>query len=78
MIDKIKQHKNDLILYILVLIFSVIMCHNFLQMHYSSDTWVVIDKGYTNYALEFFMGDARIFSSLSMFIADFFRMTVVV
>lgn len=76
MLEKIKKYKGDIVLYILILSFSIIMCHNFLQMHYSSDTWVVIDKGYTKYALEFFMGDARIFSSISMFIADFFNINI--
>ena len=67
MLEKIKKHKKDISIYSLILIFSVIMCHNFLKMHYASDTWASIDMGYTKYANEFFLGDARIFSAFSRF-----------
>lgn len=70
MLKLMKKNKEYIIMYLVIFIFSIIMCHNFLKPHYSSDTWAIIDKGYINYAMDFFMGDARLFSVFSMFIAD--------
>ena len=76
MLDKIKKNKKDICIYFLILFFSVIMCHNFLRMHYASDTWASIDMGYTKYANDFFLGDARIFSAFSLYIADFLNLSI--
>ena len=76
MLDKIKKHKKDIFIYFFILAFSVIMCHNFLKMHYASDTWASIDMGYTKYANDFFLGDARIFSAFSLYIADFLNLSI--
>ena len=76
MLDKIKKNKKDICIYFLILLFSVIMCHNFLRMHYASDTWASIDMGYTKYANDFFLGDVRIFSAFSLYIADFLNLSI--
>ena len=56
-IDKIKSKEIIKILVILGIV--VIICRNFLQMHYSSDTYVLYRLGYFNYPSEYFMQDRK-------------------
>ena len=68
--------KRNIIIYLVILIFSIIICSQFLQMHYASDTYNIIYHGYLEYPNLYFLKDARIFSTLSLYIADFFNLQI--
>ena len=72
--NKIK--KEDVILFILIFIFSIITNNAFLQKHYSSDTMCLIDLGYFCYPLKFFLLDGRIFSSLLCFLSGILNIPI--
>ena len=51
----------------------MILSNVFLKMHYSSDTYVLIDLGYMEYPKKWFLLDGRIISSIFCYIAGFFK-----
>ena len=62
---KIKDLSNfDKITLLSITIVSIILCSNFLQMHYSSDTVCLIKWGYFEYPSHYFLQDGRIISTL--------------
>ena len=67
MIDKLK--KIDFKLLGIITIIVTILCNAFLQMHYSSDTFVLMDLGYMNYPQKYFLLDGRIISAAVCFLA---------
>ena len=73
---KNKINKQDVILFICILIFSMIANNAFLQRHYSSDTMCLIDLGYFDYPLNFFLLDGRIFSALICFLGGFLNLKI--
>lgn len=66
---RLKINKNDVILFGLIWIMMIILNNAFLHMHYSSDTYCLIDFGYMNYPKEYFLRDGRLISSLVCFFA---------
>ena len=44
--EKIKEHKKDLILFVIVFLISIVMCGAFLQPHYTHDTYKIVRDGY--------------------------------
>ena len=72
--NKIK--KEDVILVILIFIFALIMNNAFLRRHYSSDTMCLIDLGYFEYPLNFFLLDGRIVSALVCFIGGILNLSI--
>ena len=65
---KKKFTKENLLLFSGVFAFSLIMCNAFLQMHYSSDTYCLIYRGYFDYPSHYFLLDARLVSTLVCYI----------
>ncbi len=65
----IKQKKMEFIKYGIIFVVTLLICQNFLQMHYSSDTYVLIDLGYMNYPQEYFLLDGRLISSIVCYLA---------
>lgn len=57
-----KKKINKKEIYVLLGILGAIMiiCINFLQMHYSSDTYVLYQLGYFKYPSEYFLKDWKI------------------
>ncbi len=53
---------------LIITMFTVLICSGFLQMHFSSDTYVLWDLGYMNYPQEYFLLDGRIVSALVCFL----------
>lgn len=47
-----------------IIAFSLTICNAFLQMHYSSDTYCLIYRGYFDYPSYYFLLDARLISAL--------------
>lgn len=68
--------KKYLKIFIGVFIFSIIMCCQFLKMHYASDTYNIIYYGYLEYPNLFFLVDARIFSAIALYIANFLNLSI--
>ena len=58
-----KIDKKKAIKFLGILGIIVIICINFLQMHYSSDTFVLYKLGYFNYPSEYFLQDGRLIST---------------
>lgn len=57
-----KINKKDIIIFICILVFSLIIFKNFITMHYATDTYNIIDRGYKEYAINYFLNDGRPFS----------------
>ena len=74
MISKIhKSQKKNILLFLIILGLTALFSNAFLQAHYSSDTYVLIDLGYNNYPQSYFLPDGRIISALVCFIAGIFN-----
>ncbi len=62
-----KLGKQNVIKYLIILGITIILCQGFMQMHYSSDTYVLADLGYMNYPQEYFLLDGRLISAIVCF-----------
>ena len=58
-----------------VFIFSIIVNSAFLQRHYSSDTMCLINYGYFNYPIKFFLLDGRIISTLMCYLGGILNLS---
>ncbi len=65
----IEIKKENKIRYAIIISLAFLFCQNFLQMHFSSDTYVLWDLGYMQYPQEYFLLDGRIISSLVCYAA---------
>lgn len=66
---KKSMKKQDIILFLMILGMSLLMGNAFLQTHFSSDTYVLMNLGYLDYPSEFFLLDGRLISTLVCYIA---------
>ena len=64
-----KIKKKDIVLYLVMLTFCIIVCAPLLQMHIASDTYNFMDLGYFQYPSQYFLKDARIISTLFTYLA---------
>lgn len=75
----IKENKNSLYIFLAMLVFTVIICSNFIHMHFSQDTYPMYAWGWDNYIKHFLLSN-RIFSALQLLISKVlnisFNMTV--
>jgi len=46
-----KISKKEIITFSIIFVFTLIIFYQFLDMHYATDTYVLIEKGYYEYAL---------------------------
>lgn len=77
MLDKIKKiDKNELIKYSVIFIITLLLCSGFLQMHFSSDTYVLYDLGYMNYPQEYFLLDGRLISTIVCYIGGVLNLPI--
>ena len=68
--NKLKNiNKENLLKYLIIQLITLFICQNFLQMHYSSDTYVLFDLGYMAYPSKYFLLDGRLISTLVCYIA---------
>ena len=67
---KLKDPKT----FLAILAISILICSNFLQMHYSSDTYVLMDLGYQKYPSEYFLLDGRFISAIICYLAGFLNL----
>ena len=68
-----KNFKKNILFFLGIWFFTMILSNVFLKMHYSSDTYVLIDLGYMEYPKKWFLLDGRIISSIFCYIAGFFK-----
>ena len=68
---KLKKEENIIILVITAI--SFILCGNFLQMHYSSDTYCLMKWGYFEYPSHYFLLDGRMVSTLVCYLAGILK-----
>lgn len=71
----IKNRKNITIFIILIVICSIVF-YDFLNMHYATDTYNIIDRGYEEYAIKYSLNDGRIFMCTISLIANFFNLPI--
>lgn len=64
-----KINKKDIIEFIIIIIISIVTLHNII-IHYSTDTYRLIQMGYENYAIEYSLNDGRIFMCIIGLIAS--------
>ena len=62
-----KINKKNFIELISITLVTLVLCSNFLQMHFSSDTFALINYGYFRYPSEYFLLDGRILSTLACY-----------
>ena len=67
-IDKI--NKKNIIFFSIAIILAIITYKGFIEIHYSTDMYRIIDMGYKEYILKFSFTDGRIFVALYLFIGD--------
>lgn len=65
-----KVTKKDLILFIIMFVFTCMVFKNLIVGHYSTDGYNIIDIGYKNYATKFSFNDGRIIMGFIMLLAD--------
>ena len=76
-IKKLKElSKTENIKYFIVLLITLLLCQNFLQMHYSSDTYVLYDLGYMAYPGKYFLLDGRLISAIVCYIAGILHIPI--
>ena len=74
MLKKLK--KIEKIELLLITLATIIFCNNFLQMHFSSDTYVLYSLGYMEYPSKYFLLDGRIVSAIVCYIAGFLKIPI--
>lgn len=73
---KTKMNKNEIYIMLGILGFIMIICMNFLQMHYSSDTYVLYNLGYFKYPSEYFLKDGRLISTLFCYLGGILHLPI--
>lgn len=73
---KIKINKDNLITYFAIFILTLLFCQNFLQMHYSSDTYVLYNLGYMKYPTKYFLLDGRLISTIICYLAGILHIPI--
>lgn len=73
---KYKISKENLIEYFIIVIGTLLLCQNFLQMHYSSDTYVLYNLGYMAYPEKYFLLDGRFISAIVCYIAGLLNIPI--
>ena len=68
--------KIETIKFLGILGIIVIICSNFLQMHFSSDTYVLYRLGYFNYPSEYFLQDGRLISTLFCYLGGILHLPI--
>ena len=77
MLNKLKKlNKQNVIKYLVVLAITLLFCQNFLQIHYSSDTYVLYDLGYMEYPSQYFLLDGRLISTLVCYLAGILNIPI--
>ncbi len=68
-----KINKKDIIFFIVTIIIAVITYNKYITVHYSTDMYNIINKGYIDYIISNSLTDGRLFVSIYLFIGDFLK-----
>lgn len=71
-----KLNKQNVIKYLIIVGITLLFCQNFLQMHYSSDTYVLYDLGYMEYPSQYFLLDGRLISAVVCYLAGILNIPI--
>jgi len=71
-----KKSKKGLIIFFSTFIFTLLVFLNFINMHYATDTYNIINRGYKEYAIKYSLNDGRPIMCLISLIADFFNVPI--
>ena len=74
MLNELKRRNT--IKYLTILVLTLLFCQNFLQMHYSSDTFVLYDLGYIDYPSQYFLLDGRLISAIVCYLAGILNISI--
>lgn len=72
----LKIQKKEKITFLLIFLFSLIICSGFIKMHYTADTYRIADMGYKYYAYNYFLKDGRIFTNILLMIAYLLKLPI--
>lgn len=68
-----KINKKDLIFFIITIVIAIITYNKFISIHYSTDMYNIINKGYINYIISNSLTDGRLFVSIYLFIGNLLK-----
>ena len=71
-----KINKINCITFIIIFAITLIVFYNFISMHYATDTYNIINRGYTDYALKYSLNDGRPVMCLISLLADFINLPI--
>lgn len=71
-----KVNKEDIIIFISIFIITCIIFIPFLQGHFATDTYNIVNVGYHNYAINWSLKDGRIFMAILGLIADYMNIPI--
>lgn len=71
-----KINKRDIIIFLIMFAFTLIIFSGFITMHYATDTYNIFARGYVEYALTYSLNDGRPFMCLISLIANAFNMPI--
>ena len=66
--------KKDIFLLIGIILYSIIMCHVFLRVRYSSDAYCLMYRGYFDYPVHYFLLDGRIIASIICYVSGLLKL----
>lgn len=74
---KLKEKtKENLTVFIGIIVFNTILLVNFLKMHYAEDTYCVISHGYRDIARNAFLFSGRPITAMFFYLADFLNLNI--
>ncbi len=71
-----KLVKKDIIIFILIFVIAIIEYNGFLTMHYATDTYNIINRGYSEYAIKYSLNDGRPMMCLISLLADLLNVPI--
>ena len=57
--EKYGNNKKNFIIFIIVFFITLMIFYNFITMHYATDTYNIINRGYEDYAIKYSLNDGR-------------------
>ena len=74
--SSIKSIKKDIILFFILFGIACLVYWNYISMHYATDTYNIINMGYTKYAIEYSLCDGRVVMFIIGILAEVFAIPI--
>lgn len=68
--------KKKILTYVIIFALTLLLFYNFITMHYATDTYNIINRGYKEYAIKYSLNDGRVFMSLISLFADLINLPI--